>query len=160
MVTTMAATPVSPVRIRELTPDDLPEVMRIDAFHTGVPKPEYWQRLFREGLASGEGAARIGLAAVASGGLAGFLVGEVRAFEFGSEPCGWIVVMGVDPSYLRHGVASTLLQTACRRFEAAGVKTVRTMVRRNDVPVLTFFRTNGFAGGPYVQMESPVDAVS
>jgi hypothetical protein len=27
------------------------------------------------------------------------------------------------------------------------------MVRRNDVPVLTFFRTNGFAGGPYVQLE-------
>ena len=27
------------------------------------------------------------------------------------------------------------------------------MVRRNNVPVLTFFRTNGFVGGPYVQLE-------
>jgi hypothetical protein len=27
------------------------------------------------------------------------------------------------------------------------------MVRRTDVPVLTFFRTNGFAAGPYVQLE-------
>jgi len=35
---------------------------------------------------------------------------------------------------------------------------VRTMVRRNNVPVLTFFRTNGFAAGPYVQLELTPDA--
>lgn len=160
MTTTMTATAGPAVRIRELGPQDLSEVLRIEAFHAGEPKPEYWQRLFREGLGPDDGEQRIRLAAEVSEGLAGFLVGEIRAFEFGSEPCGWIVVMGVNPSFLRHGVASTLLQAACRRFEAAGVKTVRTMVRRNDVPVLTFFRTNGFAGGPYVQLESPVDAVS
>jgi hypothetical protein len=38
-------------------------------------------------------------------------------------------------------------------MRASGITTIRTMVRRNDVPVLTFFRTNGFAGGPYVQLE-------
>ena len=27
------------------------------------------------------------------------------------------------------------------------------MMRRNDVPVLSFFRSQGFAGGPYVQLE-------
>ena len=43
--------------------------------------------------------------------------------------------------------ASALLDEACRRFRALACRTVRTMVRRNDVPVLTFFRANGFAGG-------------
>jgi hypothetical protein len=27
------------------------------------------------------------------------------------------------------------------------------MVRRNDVPVLSFFRANGFVGGEFVQLE-------
>jgi hypothetical protein len=34
------------------------------------------------------------------------------------------------------------------------------MVRRNNVPVLTFFRTNGFAGGPYVQLELVDDSAA
>ena len=33
---------------------------------------------------------------------------------------------------------------------------VRTMVRRNDVPVLSFFRGNGFRGGSFVQLELDV----
>ena len=59
----------------------------------------------------------------------------------------------------RRGVASALLAEAVRRLRAAGVATVRTMVRRNNVPVLTFFRTNGFAGGPYVQLELVSDLI-
>ena len=34
-------------------------------------------------------------------------------------------------------------------LRAKGITTIRTMVRRNDVPVLTFFRTNGFAGSSF-----------
>jgi ribosomal protein S18 acetylase RimI-like enzyme len=83
----------------------------------------------------------------------------VRAFEFGSEPCGWILEVGVDPAQTRHGVASALLAEAVDRLRASGVSTIRTMVKRNDVPMLTFFRTNGFAGGPYVQLELVDDMV-
>jgi ribosomal protein S18 acetylase RimI-like enzyme len=59
----------------------------------------------------------------------------------------------VDPGRTRQGVATALLREAVRRLHAAGVTTVRTMVRRTDVPVQTFFRTNGFVAGPYVQLE-------
>jgi len=45
---------------------------------------------------------------------------------------------------------------AARRFRELGVPRVRTMVRRADVPVLAFFRSSGFAGGPYVQLELDV----
>ena len=40
-----------------------------------------------------------------------------------------------------------------RRFRALGVTQVRTMVRRNDVPVTAFFRSNGFVGGSFAQLE-------
>lgn len=44
------------------------------------------------------------------------------------------------------------------RFRDLGVSRVRTMVRRNDVPVLSFFRSSRFVGGPYVQLERDLDA--
>jgi ribosomal protein S18 acetylase RimI-like enzyme len=142
--------------IRALSSRDLPAVIRIDTFHTGEAKPAYWKRIFREFL-GGHVGFRVGLAAEQDGHLAGFVLGEVRAFEFGSEPCGWILEIGVDGRSTRTGVASALLVEACRRLRASGVTTIRTMVRRNNVPVLTFFRTNSFAGGPYVQLELTPD---
>ena len=141
------------VTIRPLVPRDLAGVIRIDAIHTGTPQPAYWKRIFKQALSRGRERMRVGLAAEAEGALAGFLFGDVRAFEFGSEPCGWILEVGVDPRHARLGIGSALLAEACRRLRASGITTIRTMVRRNDVPVLTFFRTNGFAGGPYVQLE-------
>ena len=85
--------------------------------------------------------------------MIGYLLGEVRAFEFGSEACGWVFSVGVDPNALHGGVASALLRETCRRFREAGVSTVRTMVRRDSVDVLSFFRANGFVGGSFVQLE-------
>lgn len=144
---------MSKVSIRSLAARDLAGVIRIDAIHTGAAQPAYWKRIFKDALSRGRDHVRVGLAAEADGSLAGFLFGDVRAFEFGSEPCGWILEVGVDPRHARQGIATALLEEACRRLRASGISTIRTMVRRNDVPVLTFFRTNGFAGGPYVQLE-------
>jgi len=157
--TAAVATAPMPVTIRPLARRDLAGVIRIDAIHTGAAQPVYWKRIFKDALSRGRDRVRVGLAAEADGALAGFLFGDVRAFEFGSEPCGWILEVGVDPRQTRQGIATALLEEACRRLRASGVSTIRTMVRRNDVPVLTFFRTSGFAGGPYVQLEL-VDASS
>lgn len=141
------------VRVRDLQADDLNEVVRIDALHTGQRKPDYWKRVFGDFFDGAWGEPHVGLAAEHHGVLVGYLLGEVRAFEFGSEACGWVFAVGVDPHHLRGGAASKLLAEACRRFADAGIMRVRTMVRRNDVPVLSFFRSNGFIGGSFVQLE-------
>lgn len=153
MRSSAVAPPVPAVRVAPLARRHLDAVVRLDRVHTGRAKPRYWKQVFREFLAPRSDRARVGLAAELDGRLVGFVLGEVRAFEFGSEPCGWILEIGVDPAFARTGIASALLHEACRRLRASGVATIRTMVRRNDVPVLTFFRTNRFAGGPYVQLE-------
>jgi GNAT superfamily N-acetyltransferase len=150
----------APPRLRPLARRDLADVIRIDAIHTGAEQRAYWSRLFREFLAPEPGRVRIALAAEVDGSCAGFLFADVRAFEFGSEPCGWILEVGVDPGLARGGVGSALLAAAVRRLRAAGVPTVRTMVRRNAMPVLTFFRTNGFGAGPYVQLELMDDSAT
>lgn len=139
--------------IRNLHGGDLNEVIRIDSLHTGEEKPRYWQETlprYIEGARDG----RVGLAAQEErGALVGYLLGEVRAFEFGSEACGWVFSVGVDPGRLRSHVASHLMGESCRRFREMGIATVRTMVRRNDIPVLSFFRAAGFEGGSFVQLE-------
>ena len=144
------------LRIRSLRHADLAGVIRLDAHHTGARKSAYWKRVFREFLRTRDRRVRVGLAAEAGKRLVGYLLGEVRAFEFGSEPCGWIFAVGVDPTCLRARAGTALLEKACRAFKGAGVARVRTMVRRNDVPVLAFFRASGFAGGSYVQLELDV----
>ena len=151
---------MNPAAIRPLAQRDLPAVVRIDAVYTGSEQHAYWTQLFREFLGPSADRTRVGLTADIDGDVAGFLLGDVRAFEFGSEPCGWILEIGVDPAHTRHGVASALLAEAVRRLRASGVSTIRTMVKRNDVPMLTFFRTNGFAGGPFVQLELVDDLVA
>ena len=83
----------------------------------------------------------------------GYLFGGVRAFEFGSQPCGWIFALGVRPDTTRQGRASALLSAARERFRALGVNSLRTMVLRTDVPFLALFRRAGFVGGPFVQLE-------
>lgn len=152
--------PDTALRIREITDADVHEFIRIDGLRTGRPKHAYWARVVAEFRRPEEGRVRVGLAAEGpeAGRLSGYLLGEVRAFEFGSDPCGWVFAVAVDPSAGRAGVATALLEEACRRFREAGVRRVRTMVRRNDVPFLSFFRARGFVGGPFVQLERELEA--
>jgi ribosomal protein S18 acetylase RimI-like enzyme len=158
-MTALEARAASAVRVRELRDADLDDVVRIDALHTGEPNPGYWSGVLQAFLARHDDRPRIGLAAEVGDAMVGYLLGEVRAFEFGSEPCGWVFGAGVDSGHLRKRVASQLLAECCRRFREAGVHHVRTMVRRNNVPVLSFFRASGFVAGSFVQLELDLDVL-
>jgi len=147
----MAPEQTTKVKIRKLVPGDLAEVARIDALHTGAQKRAYWDEVFDK-LVRMRGD-QVAIAAEENGHLVGYVLGEVRAFEFGSEPCGWVFAVGVEPGGMRRGVASQLLDAAMERFKKLGVARVRTMVRRTDVPVMAFFRARGFEGGSFVQLE-------
>lgn len=142
----------STTSIGTLASSDLAAVVRLDAGLTGERKLAYWKSVFDEFVAHGS-ATQLALAARDGSQLRGYLFGEVRAFEFGSPPCGWIVAVGVDPGRAHHGIGTALVTEASRRFARVGVSTVRTMVRRNDVAMLAFFRSNGFVGGPFTQLE-------
>ncbi len=132
---------------------DLPAVVRLDARLTGRRKPAYWKSAFGSFVPPRRSAGRVGLAARQGDTLCGYLLGEVRAFEFGSPPCGWIFAVGVDPDQAHHGIGSALVVEARRRFAVAGVSTVRTMVGRDDIAMLAFFRANGFVAGRFTQLE-------
>ncbi|MFQ5628298.1 MAG: GNAT family N-acetyltransferase [bacterium] len=140
--------------IQQIKPDDIGAIIAIDAIHTGESKPKYWQNrlkpLFEK--SNGEDFA-VGYVAVHAGHVIGHILAEGRAWEFGSPLCGWIIAIGVHPDFVRNGIALALCKEICSKFKSLGIRTVRTMVRKDNVNVLSFFRASGFHAGPFIELE-------
>lgn len=148
---------VASVTIRNASAADLEGIVEVDGRITGRTKPAYWRRMLDAYQQDKDG--RVALVVTgADDAVVGHLFGEVRAWEFGSDPCGWIFAVAVHPDTARRGYAAELCRHAMARFHEMDVNVVRTMVRRNDVPVLSFFRSMGFVGGPFAEMEKVIEA--
>ena len=154
----MAESNADEIRIRPAEAGDLAAVVAIDEDNTGLAKPRYWEDVFaRYVRARRKRRQRLFLVAERGGEVLGFIVGEVRAWEFGSPPCGWIFAIHVRPEEREHRIGSRLLDAACARFRRAGVATVRTMISRRDALNLAFFRSQGMAAGPYIELEKAIE---
>ena len=86
-----AATADPPPRIEILAVrrGDLDPIVALDATVTGLEKRAYWRSVYQRYGAAPE-AGRQFLVADAGGRVVGFVIGEVRDWEFGSPPCGWV----------------------------------------------------------------------
>jgi ribosomal protein S18 acetylase RimI-like enzyme len=151
-----AETTVQDITIRPAEMADMATVVRLDEMDTGLAKPDYWRDVFTRYVTM-DRADRFVLVAQKDARVIGFIVGEVRAWEFGSPPCGWVFAINVDPAYREKGIGSLLLDDISRRFKAAGVDTLRTMHARRDTLNLAFFRSQGLTAGSYVQLEKKLD---
>jgi ribosomal protein S18 acetylase RimI-like enzyme len=141
--------------IRGARSADVPAIGRLDARITGIGKPDYWQDMFAR---YGKRPDRFFLVAEGEGrSLVGFIIGEVRAWEFGSPPSGWVFALGVDPAVRLRKIGSQLFDAICACLAKAGVDTVRTMLARDDNLNMAFFRSQGMMGGPFIQLEMPLD---
>ncbi len=156
--TTMAS---SAVRVRRVRAADIPHVIALDARVTKLAKAEYWNDIFRR-YGHQRGQERFFL--VAEGRmdrsvapLAGFIIGEIRAWEFGSSPCGWVFALSVEPKMRLHGIGSALFEAMSDEFRRAGVDKMRTMVARDGHLPMLFFRSEGMIAGPYIQLEKDLD---
>ena len=143
------------VKIRRASKEDLPTIIALDERVTRVPKTEYWRDLF-ERFSEREQGRAIFIADI-DGRVVGFAIGEVRAWEFGSPPCGWIFGLDVDPEFRERGIGSLLFAALTSFFRSSGVGTVRTMLRRDDNLIMSFFRSQGLTAGPFVELEKDID---
>jgi ribosomal protein S18 acetylase RimI-like enzyme len=145
------------VHVRDARAEDLGGFAALDALRAGAAKPGYWRRILEQYGGPAGPRERVALVAVdGTDAIVGFLFGEVRAWEFGSERCGWIFAVAVSPRAERQGLATHLCEEAVRRFAAMGVTLVRTMVPREAVPMLALFRSMGFSGGPFCELERTI----
>ncbi len=138
--------------IRPARASDLAPVIALDSETTGLAKPEYWHEMFQRCARNG-----FFLVAADEARLLGFVAGEVRAWEFGSPPCGWVFAVQVRPGSRQAGLGSRLFAALCEAFRAAGVDRVRTMLAREDTVIHAFFRSQGMTAGPFIQLESRLD---
>jgi len=140
------------LEIRAATSADLDQVIALDAQATGLTKVDYWYEVFhRYGTRARQ--QRFFLVADTGGEIQGFVIGEVRDWEFGSPPCGWVFGINVRPSARLGGVGTRLLDAICEGFRRAGVTQVRTLLARDNGLVMSFFRSQGMMAAPFIALE-------
>jgi ribosomal protein S18 acetylase RimI-like enzyme len=140
------------LRIRPVDAADLDQVIAIDADITGKKKLDYWYELFHRYGAS-RSRQRLFLVAEAAGEIQGFVIGEVRDWEFGSPPCGWVFGISVRPGARLAGIGTRLLEAICAGFRHAGVDKVRTLIARDNSLLLSFFRSHAMMAAPVIPLE-------
>ena len=143
------------IAVRDAQAADLPAVIALDAEGTRLAKPAYWKERFL--WCASDPRERIFLIAEKAGAPVGFIVGDVRAWEFGAAPSGWIFAINVKRSERLHGAATILFEAICARFRKAGIQVVRTMPSWDAQVVMSFFRSQGLMAGPFVLLEKRLD---
>ena len=138
-------------RARGALPEDLEQVIEIDTMVTGLRKAAYWAEILRR--YGGGRRQRYFLVAEADGRIEGYVIGEVRDWEFGSPPCGWVFAISVRPDARLGGTGTQLLGAISDAFRRAGVAKLRTMLSRDNQLILSFFRSQGMMAAPFIPLE-------
>ena len=140
------------LRIRPVEAADLDQIIAIDAGITGKEKTDYWYELFHR-YGAGRSRQRLFLVAEAGDEIQGYIIGEVRDWEFGTAPCGWVFGINVRPGARLAGIGTRLLEAICDGFRHAGVDKVRTLIARDNSLVLSFFRSQAMMAAPVIPLE-------
>ena len=146
------------LELRPLRESDIPAIITIDERTSGRAKPEYWRSKLARYLSqspTGPAAEDGVLARVAEmdGEVVGFMIGEIRRWEFGQPFCGWITALGTDPDHQRLGVGRRLLAELLDYYREKELREIRTIVEWADGDLLKFFHSMGFVRGPFVELQ-------
>jgi ribosomal protein S18 acetylase RimI-like enzyme len=139
-------------QVRPVEPRDLDQITAIDAAVTGVAKTDYWYELLHRYGPRGR-QQRFFLVAERDDRIQGFVVGEVRDWEFGSPPCGWVFGITVRPDARLGGIGTRLLEAITESFRRAGVTKIRTLLARDNHLIMAFFRSQGMMAAPFIALE-------
>jgi ribosomal protein S18 acetylase RimI-like enzyme len=139
------------IRIRPLDELDISGIVRIDEKISGIYRPEIWEERIMYYTRRDPGASQV---AEAGGKVVGFMLGDLRAGEFGlEEPSGWIERFGIDPDFRGQDLGRKLFDAIKTHFTAEGAKSVRTLVDTHDGGVAGFLKAIGFTPAPLQALE-------
>ena len=89
------------LRVRRVKESDISQVVALDQRVTRLAKPEYWRDIYarygRRRLTERFFLIAERIPVRRGQRILGFVIGEIRAWEFGSAPCGWVFAMSVEP---------------------------------------------------------------
>ena len=137
------------ITVRFLGMDDLDDILRIQEKILGEQNSGSTERL--ESLKDTtiyhlqHGDPLLNLGADIDGKLVGFIISEVRRWEFGrGGMTGWILILGVDHDYQGMGVGHKLGSTLLEHFRRKNITKIRTMVEWHEGELISFFKSLGF----------------
>jgi flavin-dependent dehydrogenase/ribosomal protein S18 acetylase RimI-like enzyme len=142
------------LRVRRMNVGDIDEVLRLTSEITDKPHAAYYASLCDAYVKRSPDTC---LVAETAGRVVGFVLADVRGWEFGATLAGWLEVIGVEPVYQGRGVSRALLDELFASFRRAGVTVVNTMVNWNDGDLIDYFRANGFERGDYLNLVRRLD---
>jgi ribosomal protein S18 acetylase RimI-like enzyme len=142
------------VRTRPLDELDIGSIVRIDERISGVYRPEFWEQRVGYYMRRDPGASQV---AEVEGRVVGFMLGDLRAGEFGlEEPSGWIERFGIDPDFRGRDLGRLMFEAIRTHFAAEGATRVRTLADRDQAGVAGFLAALGFEPAPLVALEMKV----
>lgn len=139
------------LRIRPLDELDISGIVRIDEKISGIYRPEVWETRVMYYTRRDPGASQV---AEMGGKVVGFMLGDLRAGEFGlDEPSGWIERFGIDPDHRGQDLGRKMFDAIRAHFAANGAKSVRTLVDAQDAGIAGFLKAIGFGPAPLTALE-------
>jgi len=142
------------LQIRPMTVRDIDDVMAIDEKITGKPHAAYYEAKVAAYLQRQPGAC---LVAELEGKVVGFILADIRGWEFAVELAGWLEIIAIDPEYQGSGIGKRLIQHLFDYFKRQGVRVVYTMVNWNDGELIDYLRAAGFTRGDYINLVKHLD---
>jgi ribosomal protein S18 acetylase RimI-like enzyme len=140
------------IYIRSLDKNDIEAIVAIEDRVTGVARRGYWEK--RIEISEAIRPHWASLVAELDNRVVGFLLGRAGELEFGLPgTIAWIEIIGVDPAYRKRGIARALLEQFTSSAEDHGVKTIFTLVGRDQPGIKSFFNSLGFAQGEMVHFQ-------
>jgi len=144
------ATRKEEVNIRAMREEDLQRVKDIDGALVGPGRAPSWPLeveaewwVHRPSL---------NFVAEVDGEVVGFLLGDIRGAQYGTDMSGWIDMMGVAPEHQHQGIGRKLVEAfweECLRNEVKA----RIIIREYDQRLIGFWTSVGFQRGNLVSYE-------
>ncbi len=136
------------ITIRFLGMDDLEDILRIEEKiikeqNSGLERLDSLKDTTVYHLQHGDPLLNLG--AEIDGKLVGFIISEIRRWEFGrGGMTGWILILGVDREYQGMGVGHKLSSTLLDHFRKKNITKIRTMVEWHEGELISYFKSLGF----------------
>ena len=138
------------VTIREMTAADVAGIMDLDHRISGKERAPSWPQKVTRYLEMYY--PPLCFVAELNGKIIGFILGDVRGWEYALRPGGWIDIMGVDSDYRRQGVGRRLVLAFVDECHSRGMKT-HIILREADEPLRRFFASIDFRRGELSEYE-------
>ena len=138
------------VTVRRMNTQDAEAVLAINEKITGRPHEAQYESRIIDALTRNP----LGcLVAETEGVVVGFILGELRGWEFAIPKSGWIEIVGVDPDFHGKGIARALIEKLDLYFRNQNVERVMTMINWNEGGLVGFFRALGFERSEFILLE-------